>query len=187
MNARITLGLTSVGISLALITGSAYALFTSQATATNNTFSTATADLKIAPDSNGTTGTLTTSMTGFSPSAPIVPGYSQDFKFWLVNQSTNNLGLGTVAKLATNGASNDAGLQAALMLTFTCTNSTTGTTTSAGPFSVTTWIASSASIGSLAAGQKASCVMHVTLASDASSTLQGKSVSFDAQFTGTQQ
>lgn len=187
MNARITLGLASVGISLALITGSAYALFTSQATATSNTFSTATADLKIAPDSNGTTGTLTTSMTGFSPSAPIVPGYAQDFTFWLVNQSTNNLGLATVAKLAANGATNDTGLEAALMVTFSCTNTTTSTVTSAGPYSVTTWLSSSASIGSLATGQKAKCVMHVTLGSDVSSTLQGKSVSFDAQFTGTQQ
>jgi hypothetical protein len=187
MNVRILIGLSAVTLTLTLITGSAYALFASQATATNNSFTTATADLKIAPDSNGTTGTLATSMTGFTPSSPIVPGYSQDFKFWLVNQSTNNLGLATVAKLATNGTVNDTGLQAALMLTFTCTNTSTAVVTTAGPYSVTTWLASSSSIGSLASGQKANCVMHVTLASDAASTLQGKTVSFDAQFTGTQQ
>lgn len=79
-------------------------------------------------------------------------------------------------------------LQDHLNVRFDCTRNDTQTF-SAGPFSVTAWIAGQASIGNLhksgGAGDQMQCTMNVNLPLSADNTVAGQSTQFDAIFDGT--
>ncbi len=179
----------SIVAALTLMGGATYAQFVSTATLDNNTFATGDAELQIAPDVTNAPGTYASSITGFSATGLIFPGYSENFKFWLKNTSASSISLDSIAKFVDVTGGSEL-LQDALQVTFTCTRIGDSVVTVAGPFSVNAWEAGQAPVGTLLGGNvaasEAQCVMNATLPLSADNTVQNSTVSFDAKFDATQ-
>ncbi len=178
---------------VALLSVSAFAQFIAQATSTGNTFSVGSASLQIAPDSSGTPGTFGASIPGFT-GTNIFPGYNQTFAFWLKNASSSPITLNVSTILQDTSTANTqlATLEGALTIAMTCINGGgSGTSTKAGPFTYSSWIANTTgnAIGSLPTGDTAKCSMNVQLppsSADASLNGSNATVKFNALFNATQ-
>lgn len=175
----------------ALVTAATFAAITSSATLSENTISTATADLKISKVANCGTADdtdYTSSVAGFD-FAGIVPGgvSSQTETFCLRNMGTANLStmLGTPAlptyqdSVANPVSVNNTKVHVAV----TCT------TTTSDPFGVgdtlhNIWF-SNVSQGTLDVGDTAVCQASVSMDADAFTADSVTSTDFDLVFTGT--
>ena len=82
INRKIMMSGLSIVSALTLLGGTAFAAFTSTATATGNTFSTGAADLRIS------TNNVTYTPTVVNPfnKTGLTPGYDHTFTFYLKNQ-----------------------------------------------------------------------------------------------------
>lgn len=181
MNKKIAMSLMSISAALLVMGGATYAAFSGQATLANNTFASGNADLVIsrtAADSG-----FASSVTGFTGSN-LFPGYSENFNFWLNNNSSSDISLNTIAKFVDVSTTfgNSELLQDAMKVSFQC-----GGDAVAGPYSVNEWEAGQAPVSSnLAKGATTACVMTVTLPTTADNSVAGADVNFDVQFDATQ-
>ena len=174
MNRKIFFSAISILASLTLMTGSAFAAFTTTATAAGNTFSTTTPNLEITL--NGQTGTVVTG-TSVAGLIPGIAGATQTFV--LTNTDPNVSGdLAVSLKLPfeqTNTLSGDD-----LNITVNCGSGDISDSYSG-------WIYNGHSLGTVKAQNgQLTCTMIPTLNSGIGNTDIGKSAVFDAVFTGTE-
>lgn len=196
----LTSGLVIFGALAGVVGVSRAVLVTNVASATNNTFSTGTASLAIAPDVNGTAGTYSTTIPGFSATG-LMPGETKTFKFWLKNTSAIDLNLfaDTTNTTYKNGAdpitTTGTDLDTKMKLVFNCDVRNSTADGSTPTKTVGTWettvtpdqfdVGGVAKLGSTSTtSNEAQCTMVVTLDSDSASANQ--TAIFDAQFTGQQ-
>jgi len=198
MNTRIALSGLSILTVLSLVGGATFALFSDEATATDNTFSTGNADLQIAEEGPDSPDTYLDTITGFT-AENVFPGYSEDFIFWLKNNSLS-ISLDVDASFTDVNTTVNAAIADNLMVSFTCVtdNNSDGifndAFATAGPFSVNAWAAGSAQVATLAPeedpdGQgpdEVECTMTASLSEAVDNDLAGSSVDFDAVFDGVQ-
>lgn len=169
----------SIMASLAMLAGSAFAAFTTQAVASGNTFSTGTDNLLLSPDNNNDyASSIINPFTGVN----IGPGFTKTYTFYLKNDNTNSTDNLDVTASFANG-SGDSVLEDALTTQFTCVDPQNGTTT-APAFSVTSMLNGQVSLGTINSGEIATCTLTVSLPSSTDTTLQGKNVSFNVDFNG---
>jgi len=172
MNRKIMMSGLSIISALTLLGGTAFAAFSSSASATNNTFSTGTENLRIS--SNGTDFFPTIDNPFHATN--ITPGYSQTFNFWLQNNGTDKLDV--VAHF--DGSSQP--LDGVLVTDFDCDNGA-----NPGAFNVTDMKAGSVNMGSLNPAQTTLCHITVSLPSSVDNSYSGGVQSiFNAIFDGTQ-
>jgi hypothetical protein len=187
---------------LAAVAGVSGALFTSApAIATDNTFTTGSADLQIASDVSNAPGTYGSSIPGADVSG-LLPGDEETFTFWLKNNSAGDLELDLAAALTNISAATGTDLESNLTVNITCDNSSANRDGGTGAQNITDWAAETSAVslndghhalsGRLGASNatngsgtdESKCTMTATLAS--ASTAAAQTVSFDAEFTGTQ-
>ncbi len=173
INRKIAMSGLSILTALTMMGGSAFAAFTTQASATGNTFSSGTENLTVSADNNTFTSSIVSPFSGTN----LTPGYTHTFHVFLKNEGVDQL---TVSATFANG-SGDAELENVLMTDFACTN---GSDPSA--FSVTSMRGGSVSLGTLAPGVSTDCSLVVTLPSDVDNSASNKSSTFDVLFNGTQ-
>lgn len=173
MNKKIMMSGLSIISALALLGGTAFAAFTTQATATGNTFSTGIEDLRISTDDSVYASTISNPFNH----ANITPGYNQQFIFYLKNFGADPIDINASF---VGGAT---GLDDVLMTDFDCDN---GANPSA--FSVTAMKGGSVSLGSLNPGASTLCHITVNLPFSVDNSYSGGVQSvFDVHFDGTQQ
>lgn len=165
----------SILAAFAMMGGSAFAAFTSQASATGNTFSTGSDSLLIS--TTGDPGTFLASVANPFHAAGITPGFTQDYTFFLQNNGTDTL---HVSSTFSGGASNTT-LEGVLTTDFSCNN---GANPAA--FSVTSMRSGSVDLGTITPGQVVTCTVTASLPSSADNTVAGLTTSFDALFNATQ-
>lgn len=173
MNRRIILSGLSILTGLALLGAGAFAAFTSQATATANTFASGNESLQISSDNNSYSSTIASPFGGTG----ITPGYNQTFGFYLKNQGPDTL---TITANFANGSGSS--LEDSLLTQFSCNN---GANPSA--YSVTAMRAGSVSLGTLTPGQATYCTFNVTLPSSTDNSAANKSSTFDVLFNAATQ
>lgn len=188
MNKKIAVSAGSILASLTLLGGIAFAVFSDQATATANTFSSGNADLTIAPDTGSGPGTFASSISGASFS-DIAPGFSDRFLFWLKNESTSDVDLDLTADVS-SVAPPSSDLGGALLISWTCDTDGNGglaDNTPSSEFSPQDWEAGgNASIGTLTPGEQMICAMNARVPGTATDDISGETVSFDALYDATQ-
>lgn len=182
INKRILTGGISIVAALALMGGTAFALFSDTATSQNNTFSTGNADLLIAPDVDnlpgGSPGTYADDIVSPINQLDVIPGFNKTYYFWLKNVSTSSIDFNLAATFDDVVTTGNSDVANQLAVTINCG-------TAGGPFSVNVWDGGSAPIGTLLAGAQTECSMVVSLP-DVDNTYEDSSVRFDGVFTGTQ-
>jgi hypothetical protein len=188
---KITTGLIGLVVTIGIVAGTAYAMFTSQVTISGFELKTGTAALEIKPDLNG---------AAFGPSINLpaqtfkvlLPGKSEWGRFWLKNNSTVGeprpeiLNLLLTGRLT--GAGGDWGVLKDLITAevFEALNpsSTTGAQT------LNTWNSGVVSLpgGSLAPAEEREYIVRFALPSSADNTVAGKTITnITIEFTGTQE
>jgi len=176
MNKKIIMSGISIVASLAMLGGSAFAAFTTQAVASGSTFSTGVDSLLVSSDNITYSPTITSPFTG----TKIVPGFNQPYTFFLKNDNTNSTDNLDVVATFTGGTVNPI-LDPVLMTQFTCVDPAKGTTT-ATAFSVAAMRGGQVSLGTINSGEIATCTMTVSLPSTADNTVAGQNTSFDVDF-----
>lgn len=204
MNRKILISGFSIFSALALMGGSAFALFSSQATSQNNTFATGNADLQIAEDIlPGDPDIYGSNIPAPAvDQAGIFPGFTQGYKFWLKNNSTSTISLDlntTFDDVVIIGGSPT--LADELTAQFTCVSDTDSngsfdtTIATTGTSSINGWDAGSSAMGTLGPNDATSdgqgadetlCTMTVSLPGSSTDTVAGASLRFDGVFNGTQ-
>lgn len=175
MNRKIAISGFSILTALTLLTTSAFAAFTTTATATGNTFSSGTDNLLVSTDNV----TFSSSVTNPFNGNKLTPGTVKTFTFYLKNDNTNSTDdLDVIANFS--GGTADATLDGALVTQFSCSNGATP-----GAFNVTAMRAGQVSLGTVLSGQVVTCTFNVTLPSSATNAVSGKTTSFDVNFNGT--
>lgn len=172
-----------------LVTAVTFATVNSTATLTNNSVSTATADLEVSTDADcATTGTgFSSSVTGFDFTG-IVPGgaASADFEFCLRNAGDANLStLLTIPALPTYTDSSAAPVavdNSKVDVNLTCVTVSTDPFGAGGTLQEI-WF-SGVDQGELAAGDIATCTANVSMAADAFTADSASSTDFNLVFTG---
>ncbi len=171
-----------IGAVMALVTGITFAALTSTATLTNNTISSATADLQVSADGGTTFGNNVVSSFNFSG---IVPGGapSANSSFKLKNNGTGNMSVALMIPAATTFTVTPSGTvdKTKVDLAVACTTPTLSVTDTlanleAGNVAVT---------GTLAAGETADCTVNASMDADAFTGSGATSSAFTLQFTGT--
>lgn len=198
----------SIVSALAILGGTTFALFDTQATLADNTLSTGNANLLIA---NDTVGDGSGSGTGYAASIPgvdfdnIAPGFITEKVFWLKNHSTSGTGLDVELGLENLGGAfhgTDGSLPDKMKVQFICDTDSNGLATGNSASinqSVNAWISGGplamSTIGPSQGGSNAVaksdadellCKMIVTLDPLAGNELQNSDISFDGIFNGTQ-
>lgn len=163
----------SIATATTMMGTSAFAAFTTTATAKGNTFSTGTASLLISTDVNGP---FTASITNPFTATGITPGFSQGYTFYLRNDGTDPL---SVTSSFANGVS-DATLEGVLLTDFECNNAA-----NPGAFSVTDMRAGSVNLGTIGPNEVVTCTVTASLPSSADNSVANKTTSFNALFNGT--
>lgn len=172
MNRRIAMSMLSVTAALALMGGSAFAAFTSTATATSSTFSTTNPDLTVSvnggPDGSSEPGPHVTGLI------PGTPGATQTFA--LTNHSTDpSDNLVTTLQFTLGGGN-------------TLPGSDMDFTVNCGGGDIThtfnEWLSTAYTIGTVPNSTFLTCTMIPTLHSGVGNSDAGKSAIFDAVFTG---
>lgn len=171
MNKKIMMSGLSIVSALTLLGGTAFAAFTGSAVASNNTFSTGAADLKISSDNVNYSGLISNPFNG----AGIAPGYNHTFTFYLQNNGSDPLSI--VAKF--NGGTVSL-LDDVLVTDFACNN---GADPAA--YNVTAMRGGSVSLGDLPTGAM-TCTVNVILPNSVDNTYQNLTSNFDVVFEGTQ-
>lgn len=173
INRKIMMSGLSIVSALTLLGGTAFAAFTTTATATGNTFSTSNPDLRIQ-----TSGGFSSSEVGFTESG-LVPGGTpvvHNFNLWNTNTGVDETMAATGQIVPTAG---DASLESSLNVRVTCNN---GTDT--GYVVMSTWMSTPPSLGLIAPNAVVNCTMQVALPSG-NTTDANKSITFDSVFGGT--
>ena len=171
MNKKIMMSGFSILSALTLLGGTAFAAFTTSATATGNTFSTTNPNLQIQ-----TTAGLSNSEPGFVVGG-LVPGSSTPVQ----NFNLKNADLNTDGTLAlTAQFTNPSGTLNAnnISVTINCPSSGAVTDT------VANWISTPHNLGNLAPNTTQSCTMVATLANGVGNADANKTITFDAVFSG---
>lgn len=203
-NKKIVVSTMSILASLAMLGGTTFALFTDQASSTENKFSTGNADLQITNDETSppTDPVLpySNSITGVSFS-DIAPGFSEDKDFWLKNNSAGDFGMDV--KVDFDNVTTDADLGNALMIGFQCDtdeNGLDGGDPVVGPKSVNVWVTDlSVALAAIGAHQDPEvgattvsdqdellCRMSASVSEEAGDEISGQSSKFDVFFDATQ-
>lgn len=187
-NRKIAISAVSILAAMALLGGSAFAVFSSSAASTANTFTTGNANLMIAPDVAGNPGTFVSSIAGPSFGG-LAPGDSEDFDFWLKNVSSANVSLdltGDVSAISTDPNN----LDSTLLIKWTCDtdhDNSLGDEISSSEFSPRDWLnGGNTALSALTQNQQMFCRMTGTLPLTADNTVSGQNVIFDAIYNGTQ-
>ena len=155
---------------------SAFAAFTTTATATGNTFSATTPGLTVAVN-NGTAGT---SVTGATVTG-LVPGVAGPAQTFVLANTTSPASSLPVSLQLTNTAPNTMSGDD-LTINVDCSGSAGGLAVNV---SYSDWITSSHSLGTIPSGGSLTCTVTPTLNSGVGNGAAGKSAVFDAIFTGT--
>lgn len=174
MNKKIMMSGLSIISALALLGGTAFAAFTTTATATGNTFSTDNPSLLIT-----TTAGPGTSEPGFTVSGLIPGGSSSPQAFDLVNNGLNPLSVNAQFTI-TNGATTP--IVDDMSITISCTNGFTATET----HPVSYWTSGTVPLGTLNPSGTANCTMTGSLANGVGNPDANKTVIFDAVFGGSE-
>lgn len=164
----------SIISALTLLGGTAFAAFTTTASATGNTFSTTNPNLQI----NTGTGFGTTA-NGFTETGLVPGGTPTIHNFTLFNTNTGPSDTMTLGGLI-NPTAGDPSLESSLKVRVTCAN---GTDT--GFVVMSTWMSTSQPIQTLAPNTTTACTLQVGLPSG-NTTDANKSITFDMAFSGTQ-
>ena len=168
INRKIMMSGLSIVSALTLLGGTAFAAFTTTATAQGNTFSTDTPALELSLNNADYDDVLANPFND----AGIVPGYEKTYTFYVRN--TGNSGL----DISLSFAGTAAILDDVLTADFACNN---GADPAA--FSVTAMKGGSVNLGTLNPGAM-TCTMKVTLPNSADNTYVGTTTVFDAVFSG---
>ena len=173
INRKIMMSGLSIVSALTLLGGTAFAAFTTTATATGNTFSTSTPNLLI--DTGGGPGT---NVAGFVAGG-LVPGSSTAaLPFDLTNADTSADGdLDLTLQFSITGGALDP---SKLIVSVVCPDVTVTQTAA-------TWAAGALALGTLDNQSLKSCTMQATLDGSATNNEINKALQFDAVFTGTVQ
>lgn len=175
-----------IGAVMALVTGVTYAALQSQATLTDNTISSATADLQIDNmENNGTNPqAFSDTDTGFAFTG-VVPGgsASNSHSFQLKNNGTTPMTIKVGMPALPTWVVSPSGTvdNSKVMLNITCT----GPTLTYNDFVQTIWSTGSSMSGTLGAGEVTACTTNVTMDSDAFTGESAASSTFNLIFTGT--
>lgn len=204
MNVRkIFSSILTIGVVGSALAGATYALFTSQATSQDNTFSTGNASLLIANDV-ASPGSYSDSISGFSATG-LIPGSTTDKLFWLKNDSTGGFSMDVKVSLADLKGTVSGDLPGALLVQFSCDtvlDSSATFTSSTVERSVNDWIADVTPEALATVGVKQSplvpatslgsdqdellCKMSARLPSTTTDVVAGETLSFDGVFDATQ-
>ncbi len=172
MNKKIMMSGLSIISALTLLGGTAFAAFTTQATATGNTFSTDNPALLISSDSANYFGDIVNPFND----ANIVPGYERTFTFYLKNTGNSALDVNAhftgVADILDN----------VLVTDFDCSNAADPSA-----FSVTSMKGGSVSLGTIQPGapNALTCHVKVTLPVSVDDTYKNRTSVFTVEFNGT--
>lgn len=190
----------SIVTALALAGGATFAFFSDTATSSDNTFSTGNADLLIAPEGPESPGSYSDSIAGFIASN-LIPGFEDDFVFWLKNGSSADMSFDLVGSFANVSTTGNADIANQLTAQITCMSDTDNngsldtTIATSGTFSVNGWAGGPQSLGTLGPNDgdsdgtgpdEAECTMHVVLPDGLNSTYENSSAEFDGVFDATQ-
>ncbi|KKU92465.1 MAG: hypothetical protein UY21_C0001G0088 [Microgenomates group bacterium GW2011_GWA1_48_10] len=191
INRKIAFSVISILSALALMGGATFAYFSDTSTATNNSFTTGNADLKIATDPMADPLTdYVDNIAGFSDTG-LFPGYSKDYKFWLRDASTAAIGLDNTVKVT--GLTGNVTLQSEITLGFSCTRGGDSVVTTVPDTTLASLSVTPASLNSLLPGDltangggtdEALCTMTVKVPT--TSTVTSDSVGFNLVFDATQ-
>src|SRR4051812_43751677 len=118
INKKIALSGLSILSALTLMAGSAFAVFTTQANANGNTFSSGTESLLVSPDNSSPASYLQTIINPFH-ATKVTPGYNKVFTFYLKNDNTNSNDTLAVTTSFT-GTGGDTSFEDALTTQFSC-------------------------------------------------------------------
>lgn len=172
MNRKIALSLLSIVGALTIMGGSAFAAFTTTATATANTFSTTTPNLTV--NVNGTGDGTTEPGATVTGLVPGTPGATQTFV--LTNHDTDLTGdLATTLQFNVSGSNTLPGGD--LTITVNCGAGNITDTYSG-------WISTGHALGTVPHSSFLTCTMIPTLNSGVGNSDINKSAIFDAVFTG---
>jgi len=165
-----------VAVLTVLVTGATRAVWSDQGKILGNHFTSGTADLKLWEEGeNGWQDDLNTFTFN-----NIYPGWTEDFTFYMKNESASEITLDIVAKLS--ALSSDYGpLKDELMLKFWGEGK--GWT---GEYSLRAWFNGQAPLWSLAQNQERRYIARFRL-NDVGNNFQGKDLTFTVLLTGTQQ
>lgn len=165
----------SILTAFAMMGGSAFAAFTTTATATGNTFSTTTPGLTVAVNGGGPGTSVTgATVTGLIPGSAGAPQ-----TFVLANTTAPASSLPVTLQLSNLPQNTLPG--ADLTIHVDCSGSAGGLDVTA---SYADWITSAQSLGTITSGGSFTCTMTPTLNSGVGNSDAGKSAVFDAVFTG---
>lgn len=200
--ARMLLSFALVFAALAAVAGISNALFTSEpAIADENTFTTGSADLLIAPDATGTPGTYSNTIPGASV-AGLTPGETETFVFWLKNDSDDTMELDLTGDLTNISDLTGTDFSTTMLIDFGCDVQNSTARDGSTPIkALGTWdtdlaqtlddghhalsgILGPSDLTNGTGTDEAKCTMTVSL--DESSTSENSTASFDAEFIGTQ-
>lgn len=161
-----------------LMGASTQAVWSDEGEIGGNYFTTGNADIKLS-DGHGWQDNISTFTAD-----DIYPGWTEDFTFYVMNDSDSDIILDIVAKLSTLGGTDwgpGGALVDELKLQFTWGGGNSGT------WSLRQWYEGQDSLGSLAKGDDRTYTASFSLPSDVDNDLQDKDVNFTVLLTGTQQ
>lgn len=178
-----------IGVVAGLATAVTFAALQSQATLTDNTISSGTANLQIATVTNGNCDdNFGPTQTGFDFSVPTGSGDSQTESFCLQNAS-NDTNLSTLMSISgvptyTDGNSNPVAVNNNLVkFVMNCTVTPSGSISTND--ALTTLFVTGSNLGTLNSGDVANCNAHVSIDPAAFTANHIQSTGFDVLFTGT--
>jgi predicted ribosomally synthesized peptide with SipW-like signal peptide len=188
LNKKIITSSMSIIAALSLMTGATFAFFTDSASSTGNTFTTGNADLQIAVDNPEGAESFGSSVVGPTFNS-LFPGFSNQYFFWLKNNSSAAITLDAKADLSSLVTSGSP-LASALLVRWTCDqdgDNSLGDETPTAEFSAQQWFDSGdTALVSLPQGVQRFCSMNTRIPSTANSDIAGQTVSFNADYNAAQ-
>jgi hypothetical protein len=175
INRKIAMSGLSILTAFAMMGGSAFAAFTTTATATGNTFSTTTPGLTVNVNNTG----AGTNVTGATVTG-LIPGVDGPAQTFVLANTTNPASSLPVTLQLTNLPANTLP-GADLTIRVNCAGSAGGLDITA---TYSDWITSAHSLGTITSGGSFTCTMTPTLNSGVGNGDAGKSAVFNADFTG---
>ncbi len=186
INKKILVSGLSVVSTLALMGGTAFALFSDTATATNNTFATGNADLQISLNGEDYDDSIPgPTFTG------MFPGDSRTYDFWLKNNSSAAISLNLTSDVSAINPDPDGNqeIDNTLLVSWVCDpeNDGFGDNIPTSEFSPRDWFnGGNASLGSLAQNVELACQLTGRIPSSADGSIAGETIVFDAVYDGVQ-
>ncbi len=171
----------SIFSALVLLGGTAFAAFTTTATANGSTFSSSTPSMQLCNDNGGTLGACANQIPNPINVGGLIPGTPKTFAFWISNTGTDTLNPLAIT-FTSPSISGVNTLEADLNVSLAC--DATGNNGSVSADTFNSWESGkTVSGGQLGAGTQTRCVMTVELPAG-NTTDAGQTLNFNASFDG---